>query len=261
MQRFSRVPPIEISLFSLIYNTMKNTILTLTSITTLVTSVEAQTFGVNEDASLTTPWRNYFNAGGDVAILPSSSGSGTLVSDWDLGNMWADLAGVKATLTWSTSENGQARQLGGGSFQGIIDAGEYAEFQWTFDAPIAVRINASQGLHPGEYFTFAEATYGEYNDTVRFSSDILGSGPGLQNTSTVAGSGAFSADAGDHFVAYNVTTATFRVGAEHTTDTLGGGGFGFALTDQTFAAESIPEPSSTALLGLGALGLIARRKR
>jgi hypothetical protein len=35
----------------------------------------------------------------------------------------------------------------------------------------------------------------------------------------------------------------------------------FALNEVRFTGEAIPEPSALALLGLGTLGLVARRRR
>ncbi|MBT8036430.1 MAG: PEP-CTERM sorting domain-containing protein [Verrucomicrobiae bacterium] len=116
--------------------------------------------------------------------------------------------------------------------------------------------------------SFDDMTFKTINETITLRStawvgDADASGTGWSFT-TDATYGTFSILGASGPGTYDITTAgvsDVAAGTDITFGYLGGAGGGEELSSFTITAAPVPEPSSTALLGLGGLALILRRRK
>ena len=180
-------------------------------------------------------WKNFNNSGIDLTI--SYSGSGTLsvgstyIGDRLVGNGLSASTGNTYKFKFSepvilsfTNDHGNGLTAGGNAEQTILtaDAGS-----WTYTTPWPSAV--------GSLGTASLSTTTLTDDTLTFNAGS-GSNPGSWFASNTV--------AADEFT-WNHTTSGNTNGA--------------AL--ERIGFEIVPEPSSSLLLGLGALGFLTRRKR
>ena len=181
----------------------------------------------------------------DIGVLYDSTGSGAIGAGSQVA-IFADNTGISANPTNSDLIDQTltiGHTYGGNELVALMttDGGGFARGASTFD--LDGGLNATNDLavywfdgHTGGALT-AGTTYGIY-----------------QNSSIQAGSGGTSsltipADGSNSNVFYYDTT------------TLGAAGATVAEFSATNTLDTIPEPSSTALLGLGSVALLLRRRR
>ncbi len=235
--KLPQIPPIN--------NTMKNITLTLVTITTLSVSANAQTLYSNLDTAMVLA--NYTNVNSTSGALAGSTTQST-----------SFIASGGNTGSYLKINQGWVAASGGGSSVGNY----YDRTGWTYDPSLA-------GLSAGTVLKFT-ASIDTVND------------PGNQGTGVYARQGGVTRLA-FYDSASQLSWDTIS-GTDHQTGLTSDGGviqFGIFTANSTrnvsgvdvrvsqtagydnlnVAISVVPEPSSTALLGLGSLGLLARRKR
>lgn len=225
---------------------MKKTIITLASLATLAVSANAQTSAGTQDTTITwTDLRWNSLIGGTYDTLTSGYGN---IGTFDLGNIDSSLSGITATINLSTNDSTGSSSVFLGSASGSYRSG-HSRIDIAFSSPVDIRRE--------QFNTVAFSTGETETFTAAGGIDYLEWETGV-NGSLVNGVGTISAGS---------TPASSEVYAEAYATT----GFSLEWDDsinpstQNFrleiAASSVPEPSSTALLGLGGLALVLRRKK
>ena len=211
---------------------MKNTIITIASVAALAGAAHAQVL-------------NFNTLGVDIALASSISGQDINDIGSILGSSFSYLDGVDLNVNFASNGAIVSEYSIDTSGTGVIINGVLT---LTFSEDVAFSQRANQFYNIGESnnylgvgsFTTAPAGAGLTITANSVTNNSSGNITG--DNSTVWDSG----DAGARVFSFSHSGANFGNLS---------GAFG------TREAIAVPEPSSTALLGLGALGLLARRKR
>ena len=210
---------------------MKNTIITIASVAALALSANAQFVAISPaDLGVTTDGQSVNGTYDVSALFGEVAGTHSLSIG---GTATATTGGVSFDLTDSANGVGD----------GLISL--------SFSDPALFRLRQGGNFGIGETQTFLGGS-GSISSTSTVPTDFRQSNNSVQNISGISAQYG-SPVAGT--VIYD-TLATTAVSSRVVSGNPGGtNNFNFSIN------TTVPEPSSTALLGLGALGLLVRRKR
>ncbi len=166
---------------------------------------------------------------GEVTL--TSTNSITVNFDISVNTLGYDITGIETIMGWNPNAGGRSNQ-GYSVVLGFVGGGSATLFSATHWEPNS----------PSSYWTkvsFANSGGGTlFNDTISLNGGSASTGTGI--------------------LATGVQSITFNISQDAAATS---GGVVVAREFDVFGVATIPEPSSFALLGLGVLGLIARRRR
>ena len=213
---------------------MKKTLITLTSVVALTGAANAQTTSLITWDTISQPTSGNYVATGSIA-----GDSGIYTASFNAYSNGATISGTNISGT-----------MGPNGIGGTVTPQNPSSWTVSYAGPNTVVFNAIDG----KLFSWDGYTH-EINN---LNSTVTGA---TGDWSALAG-GAEGANAGIN-VGYEDGQIQFNDVSTLTFDVIAGGAFSSGILEMGIQATttSVPEPSSTALLGLGALGLIMRRKK
>ncbi len=215
---------------------MKNTLITLASVATLAASANGQVI-------------NWATLGADANTIASLGGQTFTDIGTTLGI--ADYVGIDLNLNYTFDGTGNQRfEINGTSTSSVNGLSTTAQnnnyividgtLAFSFSTPVGLTFVNGSGLSTGE------------------TNFVRGNGS-LTSTHTEAGL-VLTDDSVFNSTSSTIVTPTITWSGTGTSFGHGADVGGFSAGRLTLTSN-VPEPSSTSLLGLGALGLLARRKR
>ena len=237
---------------------MKKTIITIASITALAVSANAQ-LTLGGTAYNAGDYIN-FSTGADLIAGTNAvyAGGGSPGSSWYRDSNGASPNTDYHALNTSTGQLFQGGGLGvvGTATWAAGNTATYSFNQVSGVHQVALSV-AVLGFAAGDYLNFSSQADLLSGTNATYSGGA-GGGDWLRDSNLGTGYSAMNRATGGTFGAATTGTATWAAGK---IDTYSYNQLTGVHQVRVAVVETIPEPSSAALLGLGALGLITRRKR